>query len=234
MVSFSSFGQINSGSKAYNDSMLTVLIKGVPKSKQADFKNMYNSMSNEQKRFYEAMALPISSKKELIENIETNYSKIKNLIEIYDTLVPTDMTLYIEFKPPEKQLNLGETIDYRCIYLDKTLNSTEVLQEWDVELTSPKLSVFLNKVKWDRSVLFKIKAALKEASCISIENTHPVEIGFARSGMGKYYYMIFPKPLSTEEAKKYNDECDHIFYKENIVLMYEGGAAGSQCFPYEE
>lgn len=49
--------------------------------------------------------------------------------------------------------------------------------------------------------------------------------------MGKYSYLIFDRPLSEAEKKDYDDKCEYIFYKENIVLEYGGGAIGTQCFP---
>ena len=72
---------------------------------------------------------------------------------------------------------------------------------------------------------------LDKANCISVYNKDAIEIGYARSGMGKYSYLIFDKSLTEEEKDKYNNGCEYIFYKDNIVLEYGGGAIGSQCFP---
>ena len=66
---------------------------------------------------------------------------------------------------------------------------------------------------------------------MSIENGTITTIGFQRSGMGKYYYDLFNSDLTSEEIKKYNDDCMYIFYKKNIVLEYGSGAIGSICFP---
>jgi hypothetical protein len=35
--------------------------------------------------------------------------------------------------------------------------------------------------------------------------------------------------LTTEEIKKFSNDCDSIFYKNNIVLEYGGGVIGTQC-----
>ena len=86
----------------------------------------------------------------------------------------------------------------------------------------------------DRSKLEKLRASLVKANCISIDNRQPVEVGFARSGMGKYYYLIFDSNLTAKQINDYNNDCEYIFYKDNIVLMYGSGATGSLCFPYEE
>jgi len=52
------------------------------------------------------------------------------------------------------------------------------------------------------------------AHCISIKNSNPVEIGFARRGMGKYNYLIFDKQLAAPQMKYYYNGCEYIFYKE--------------------
>ena len=71
----------------------------------------------------------------------------------------------------------------------------------------------------------------KNRSCISIAGKDPVVIGWQRSGMGKFSYNIFDKNLEENKIKDYNDGCTYVFYKDNIVLEYGGGAIGMQCFP---
>jgi len=92
------------------------------------------------------------------------------------------------------------------------------------------LDKIIKSIGWTNQTLDKIKKLLSEANCISIENGKITTIGFARSGMGKYYYRIFEKPLNEKNKTEYNNNCQYIFYKDNIVLEYGGGAIGSQCF----
>jgi hypothetical protein len=131
-------------------------------------------------------------------------------------------------------LKLGESIDIWCSRHDKSGDRTPVFQKWNVELSSTQLDSLLIQANLDRNKLEQLRAALVKAHCISIENTDPVEIGFARSGMGKYEYLIFDNNLTAPQAKHYNNGCEYIFYKNNIVLKYGSGAIGSDCFPYEE
>lgn len=86
-------------------------------------------------------------------------------------------------------------------------------------------------LKWTNATLTTIKKLLADAHCVSIENGQIAVIGFARSGLGKYSYLWFNTNLTAKQIKMYNDGCNSIFYKNNIVLEYEGGAAGAQCFP---
>lgn len=98
-------------------------------------------------------------------------------------------------------------------------------------MKSNKLDSLLNLTTLKRKDLQELKKYLDKANCISISNGKEFEIGFARSGMGKYSYLIFDNPLTKDEIERYNNGCEYIFYKKNIVLEYGGGAVGSQCFP---
>jgi len=233
LFSFAVIAKSQQSANAYNDSMLTMLLKGIPKSKQEAFKKTYNAMPDDNKRIYEAFALPISSKKELISNIDSSYNNIEEAIKYFTEITGAGFDLYIEFNPPQKILHKGESVDFWCSTIDSS-GSAPLFQEWNLELTSSKLDSLLQQVNWDRMKLTKLKAALQKANCISIKNGSPIEVGFARSGMGKYSYLIFEKDLNATQIKQYNDGCSYIFYKNNIVLEYGGGAVGSQCFPYEE
>lgn len=55
-------------------------------------------------------------------------------------------------------------------------------------------------------------------------------IGFARSGMGKYSYKLFDNQLTENQKQRYNNGCEYIFYKDSVVLEYGGGTIRPQCF----
>jgi hypothetical protein len=215
-----------------SDSLFHVFIKSVPANLRKDITASYNSSSPKGKEFMLMMLLmPESSKKQLRQNIDTNYQNIWHLKMLYDSLIPEGLRVYIEFKPKEVFFNKRESIDLWCSATDSAGNNHSVIQEWNVELASPKLDSLLKIVGWQRSTIVIIKNALQKANCISITNGEPSEIGFARSGMGKYFYSLFSRPLTLNQITEYNDKCTYIYYKRNIVFQYGGGAAGSQCFP---
>jgi hypothetical protein len=218
----------------YNDSVLTLLLKKVPKSDKEKFKRVFSEMTDEQRSLFYSMNLPISSKKELIKNVDTNYRYIYDATILFNKLIPSDLEVDIEFNPPQKLLKLGGSIDIGCSRNGKSGDRTQLFQEWDLELSSPKLDSLLTQINMDRSKLEKLRISLIKANCISINNNHPAEVGFARSGMGKYYYLIFHNNLTPAQIKWYNKGCEYLFYRDNIVLMYGGGVAGSICFPYED
>jgi hypothetical protein len=236
-----SFGQSDTSKTSVAiDALLANFLNGLPKEMHKEFIDEYNKMSADRKKsMLELMdvfsSMPTSSKKQLTQNVDTNYSNILAVKTFFKNIVPTDYSIYIEFNPPKKVLKLDESIDFWVFRKDKkNKNSEIVFQEWNIELKSAKIDSLLNLTTLKRKDLQDLKQYLDKANCISVSNMGEVEIGYARSGMGKYSYLIFDKPLSKEDQKKYNNGCEHIFYKDNIVLEYGSGAIGSLCFPDKE
>jgi hypothetical protein len=100
-----------------------------------------------------------------------------------------------------------------------------------LKTSSRKVDSLLWKLNWTDQTLKTLKEKLDAANCISVESGEPCKIGFQRSGMGKYYYNLFEKPIPDSEKRRYNDSCTYILYNDNVVLEYGGGAIGLQCFP---
>jgi hypothetical protein len=172
---------------------------------------------------------PRSSKKEMVNNIDSNYYKIEFLRSEYIKLAPKNCIVSIEFNPGNPDFNIKESIDMR---ISKTENNeTTVSQDWSMEYGSEKLKMMLKQVGWGEETMDKIKKLLIEADCISIENGEITTVGFGRSGLGLYSFLMFNADLTKKQINLYNDGCRYIYLKKNIVLQYEGGAAGSQCFP---
>lgn len=223
--------------KAEMDSLLIRFLKGVPKERHKEFTKKYKKLNAEEKRQMSAMmdfvfSMPVSSKKQLIENIDSNYSNISALKTYFTTIVPADFSIYIEFVPPDQILNLHGSIDFEAVGKGQNSQDKETnFREWNVGLKSSKLDSLLKLTPLNREHLQELKKYLEKANCISVSNMQEFEIGFVRSGMGKYYYLIFDNPLIKTEQEKYNNGCEYIFYKNNIVLKYGGGAVGPQCFP---
>jgi hypothetical protein len=213
------------------DSLLQVILKSLPEENREYVKTTYDEGNEETKEFLLFMlSMPRSSKKELIENYEQRFVEIERLKKEYSILVPDSMIVSIEFNPSERIMNSPESIDLK-IYRKHSKSNSVIAQEWNLSKDSKQLSDLLKIVGWNQNTLTNIKALLDAANCISIENEKNTSIGFARSGMGKYYYVVFDKALSPKEKEEFNDGCTYQFYRDNIVLEYGGGAVGPQCFP---
>jgi hypothetical protein len=214
------------------DSLLQEVVKELPKDIKKKILKEYKKGNSQTKEFLLfTLAMPRSSKSALIENYEMNKTNILELKKYYQSIVPDSFIISVEFNPADKLLNTKESIDLKIF---KKLSNGEldgIKQEWNLDRNSTTLNEMMKTVGWNLSILDSIKNQLDKASCVSIENGEISTIGFARSGMGKYFYKVFDINLDTKRQSEFNDGCTYIFYKDNIVLEYGGGAIGSQCFP---
>lgn len=230
------------------DSLLNASIQKLPIEMRKEYIKTYNDGNEQEKEFLLFMiSMPESSKKELIENYENKKAEIQKLKTEYQKIVPQNYIVEIEFEPESKILTTTEEINIKIYILkDKTENSDEnsdvvqrndglkvISQNWNLKPNSEELENIIKTIGWTNQTLVEIKKILNEANCISIENGKITTIGFARSGMGKYSYKLFEKPLNSKQKEEYNNGCEYIFYKDNIVLEYGGGAIGPQCFERE-
>lgn len=213
------------------DSLFKALIKPFPANKQKELQAVYKEGSETEREFLLFMLyMPRSSKKELIENIDTNFPNIERLKKEYEQLVPQGYTVSIEIEPADTVFEKKETINIKG-FKKEGIATTPLFAEWDVKNDDKKLDTILNILSWNSSTLSKIKVLLANAKCVSIENGPITTIGFARSGMGMYKYKLFDHDLTSEEIKHYNTGCTYIYHRKNMVLEYGSGAIGPTCFP---
>jgi hypothetical protein len=162
---------------------------------------------------------PSYDKKDLIENYEARTNEILAVKNYYKSILPDGASVTIEFDN-DKELGIFH------VKADSVYQSN-----WNLKIKSPKVDSLLTELNWTTKELRILKEKLDKANCISIAGKNPVVIGWQRSGMGKFSYLIFDQNLDESKIKEYNDGCYNIFYKDNIVLEYGGGAIGPQCFP---
>lgn len=162
---------------------------------------------------------PTYDKKDLIENYEARTDEILDVKNYYKSILPDGASVTIEFDD-DKKLGIFH------VKADSIYQSN-----WNLKITSSKVDSLLTKLNWTTKELRILKEKLDNANCISIAGKNPVVIGWQRSGMGKFSYLFFDQNLDESKINEYNDGCYNIFYKDNIVLEYGGGAIGPQCFP---
>jgi hypothetical protein len=158
------------------------------------------------------------SKEDLIENYNSNTKEIMNLTTYVKSITPANKTVQIEFDG-------DRTLEIFHVTANGKYNSN-----WDIKVNSSKTDTLLRQLGWTRETLSTLKEKLDNVNCISVESGEPCTIGYQRSGMGMYLYKVFNQTLNDSLKNKYNDGCTYIYYKDNIVLEYGGGAIGSQCF----
>ena len=159
------------------------------------------------------------STKDSVDNYNAKTEEINELKRYVNTVISANKSVDIEFDG-NKRLRIFHVFD-------NGVNDSN----WDLNISSSKVDALLEKLGWTRQTLKTLKEKLNAANCISIKNGEPCNIGFQRSGMGKYYYNIFDKPVPDSLKSSYNDSCTYILYGDKVVLEYGGGAIGPQCFP---
>ncbi|SHF02191.1 hypothetical protein [Dysgonomonas macrotermitis] len=176
-------------------------------------------------------SMPMSSRKETIENYEAHIQEINNLKNEFSKIVPKGYVVSLNIELADNPLRSIVSIDLMISKKNKEGKLELVDGEFDLEYGSERLDQLLRILKWDPMTFSNIRFMMQLANCCSIENGNPVEIGFTRSGLGKYSYLIFPTDILTvPQIKQYNDGCEYMYYKKNVVIKYEGGMAGPQCF----
>jgi len=179
--------------------------------------------------------LEYSSKKELVENYELKQKEITELYN-YAKSITENGKIYvdIEFKNDKNIEIFRVEMDSLDIEKIKDSNSVQPIyytnSYYDLKVKSKTVDTLLNKLNWTRETLKMLKTKLDAANCTSVNSGEPMTIGFKRNGLGMYYYKIFENALTDSLINRYNDGCAYIFYKDNVVLEYTGGAIGMQCF----
>jgi len=187
-----------------------------------------------------------SSKQELIENFKAKETEILELKSFFNSIVPDDYSVYIEFEN-DKKVDLwvfeneiknlyGNGV---CMFQQWNINPYKYKEEMPIVYDSTQfytprtksLELVKLKLKWNDDTFREIKRLLDSANCISISSGEPASIGFARSGMGKYGYVLFENSIPDSLKNQYNDSCSYILYNDRVVLSYGGGVFGAQCFP---
>jgi hypothetical protein len=167
------------------------------------------------------------TKQELIDNYNKRQTQILELKSYFNSIVPKDKQVEIEFESDSKLFRFGvspiDTKTGRIIY--------PIFLEWNLKTSSDKVDSVIKSLGWTQQTLNYLKQKMDKANCIQIESGEPTKIGWQRSVMGMYSYNVFDNPIVESLKKHYNDSCTYILYNNKLVLEYGGGAIGSQCFP---
>lgn len=183
-----------------------------------------------------------------ITELQANWHKHEGAIlrakHYYDSIVPPRFEVYVEF-------NRKGTVDFYVAASDQNAKNGRTLwfQDWDIDFESytppaptawdsteyaprtKNLGVVLETIGWTTDTFKEVGRRLSDANCISIQSGEPVQMGFKRSGLGKYFYDLYATPISPDRMNSFNDSCRYVFQNDTLVFEYGGGAIGPQCFP---
>lgn len=162
------------------------------------------------------------SASELKEHFTEHQTEMNDLRAYVQQITPKDKGFNIEFSD-------DNTLEMFHIDVNNKYDTN-----WNLSLSSSKTNSLVKQLGWTTATLETLKKKLDKAECISVESGEPTTIGFQRSGIGKYYYKVFEKPMPDSLKAEYNSLCEYIIVNEKLVLEYGGGAVGTQCFPNKE
>ncbi len=157
--------------------------------------------------------------REITDNFESNKIEIENTIKYYNSILPANTSVNIEF-------NNG-SVEIFHLY-----RNGEVSNFWKSSKIGIPLDSLLNELNWTSNELTTLNKKLLKSNAISISGgPKRIEIGWIRRGIGIYFYQLHADNLSSKEIEEINGVCSSIFYADNIVFTYGSGAIGSMCFP---
>lgn len=159
-------------------------------------------------------------------NFENRKTEIFELKSYFSSIAPKNRFIEIEFEDENTLTRFG------IMALDSTAGdpSGPMFLEWDLKINTSSMDSILRPLGWTRETLKLLKQKLDNANCIKIESGEPSKIGFKRSGMGMYSFIVFDEPIADSLKSNYNDGCTYILVNNKLALEYGGGAIGSQCF----
>lgn len=108
---------------------------------------------------------------ELIENFNKKQNEIYTLKKYYNSIVPKNTSVEIEFEDNDELARFGiASVDstgenYKSQFLD-----------WDLKINSPQMKSLLSGIGWDIATLRTLKQKLDDANCISIESGTPQKL----------------------------------------------------------
>lgn len=165
--------------------------------------------------------------KDVIDNFQKKGKQIIELSEYYKSIVPNNKFVEIEFDDDNTLFRFG-------VYSIDTGTKELILPgflNWDLKINSNKVDSVIKTIGWNLQTLKTIKQKLDSANCISVESGTPCKIGFQRRDLGKYYYLVFHKPMSDSLKTFYKTYCAYSPYNDKVVFEWGAGAIGSGCYP---
>jgi len=243
------FGVLINGQKfnpnINKDSLFEKILMQYPDNQsKIELKNSFSKSNSEGKEYVLAVMYNSNfTKKDLIENIEKNNEDVIKFKNEYSKLVPKN--LIVQTSIITNDLFIPKKVVSIVIYkikdgysnnsvLDDKSNIELISSNHNLIYKSEELEKVLAKLNWNEETLNLIESKLNKISSFSIRNGNPTLIQFKRVGLGFLSYKVYDNDLTKQEIIENNDGCNHIFYKNNLVLVSDNGqdgARGALCFP---
>ena len=162
---------------------------------------------------------------EMVRHYEAERAEMEALVAFTRSAMDEGQSLFLEF-------------DHEKVVFFRT--SKEDVKRYDEDededhVSATRTQELMSGIGLDDEEFRRIKESLKQIKCISIETHYPeyCDIGYKRVALGGYYFRLYLNPMTDEQKQNALSCADLIPYNDTMVMMYAGGAAGPQVFPYE-
>ncbi len=184
----------------------------------------------------------MKNKSDLINNYEKHSKGIADLKKYFNYIVPPNYLVRIRY-------HSDRNVDLEVSELNKDSTKYNLLfRKWNVDLDNyvkvpptdyekkyggkiNSLKLIKEKLNWTDKTFNNLKNKLDNVDCIGITSGNPTEIEYGYRALAVYSYLIFNENLDKEQQEKYSNDCNLLFYKNNVVLKYGSGAIGDDCNP---
>lgn len=168
------------------------------------------------------------SSEEVVSAYEQKQKQIAELINYFNSIVPSGKTVEIEFANDDQL--------YRFGFAPRDTNNIGWFLDWNIPIDSDRVDSINRVLGWNLETLRTLKSKLDEAECIQIKSGYPVQVGYKRSSAHMYFFDVFDPPLTNDLFAKYNDRCQYILVNQRLAVEFGSGVLGSQCWPefYQE
>lgn len=161
---------------------------------------------------------------EMVESFHDHKQEVNELITYFRSMVPKDKFVEIEFEDDDELTRFG--------FAPSCDTSQKWFLDWNVQVESSQMDSLIDCLGWDINQVRELKEKLDAADCIQIGNTvEGTHIGFKRSGMQMYSYMVYQQPLSDSLRTEYEKYHTLLFANDTLAVEWAGGAIGLQTWP---
>lgn len=161
---------------------------------------------------------------EMVESFDDHKQEINEPISYFSTMAPKDKVIEIEFNDDEELNRFGFT--------PPCDTSQKWFLDWDVQVESSLMDSLMDCLGWDLNQVRVLKKKLDAADCIQIgRNLEGTHIGFKRSGMQMYSYVVYHQPVSDSLRTVIESHHMHLFANDTLAVEWAGGASGLQTWP---
>ena len=184
----------------------------------------------------------MKNKTDLINNYEKHSKEITDLKKYFNDIVPSNYLVRIRYnsdrnvdmvvyEPNEDSTKRDLLFRQWDVNLDKSVEAPQNDYEKKYNGKTNSLEIVKEKLNWTDKTFNDLKSKLDNVDCIGIVSGNPTKIEYGYNLLAVLSNLIFNENLDKEQQEQNSNDCNLLFYKDNIVLAYGSAAFGDECNP---